>query len=255
MANIPPGRVDYDVTGGVATITFGHPDHNAMPLDQLHKLAANITQAGVESAVKVVVVRSEGDRTFCAGAHFGQLATLQTIAEATSFFRGFADLILAVRTCEVPVVMRVQGRAVGGGVGLAAAADYCMATRWGTIKLSELSIGIGPYVIEPAITRKMGTAAFGQLALNPTEWQEASWAGARGLYQEVFDTVDLMDDYLNRYIAGLCQHDRLALANLKALLWENTGHWPELMYDRASRSAELLLMPHTQAVLQRYRQT
>ena len=248
---IKEGTVETTISHAIAKITFAHPQHNSMPSTQLVKLTASILEQGSNPDVKIILLQSAGDRTFCAGANFDQLLSIQDFEEGTDFFMGFARLILAIRDCGKLVIGRVQGKAVGGGVGLLAATDYCMATRWAAVRLSELSIGIGPYVIEPAIRRKAGIAAVSQLALNPQEWQTAEWAQSQGLFQEIFENSEQMDDYMNRYLASMTSYSGDALRNMKEMLWEGTEDWQDKLEDRAQRSASLLLNPLTQSLLRK----
>jgi len=247
---IKEGTVTTTIADAIAKITFAHPQHNSMPSIQLQNLTAAILEQGGNPDVKIILLQSGGDRTFCAGANFDQLLSIRDFEEGTEFFMGFARLLLSIRNCGKLVIGRVQGKAVGGGVGVLAATDYCMATRWASVRLSELSIGIGPYVIEPAIRRKAGISTVSQLALNPREWQTAQWARGQGLFQEVFETTELMDDYLDRYLASMTSYSGDALNNMKQMLWEGTEDWQDKLEDRAQRSASLLLNPMTQSLLE-----
>lgn len=251
--SINQSTVDIEVKDQVSWITFGHPQQNSMSSHQLEKLASVILDEGKNQLSKVIVLKSGGDRTFCAGANFDELASITTVAQGRDFFLGFAHLILAMRNCGKLVIGRVQGKAVGGGVGLLAATDYCMATKWASIRLSELSLGIGPFVIEPAISRKAGRGAFIQLALNPSEWQPATWAKDKGLFQECFDHSDQLDSYLIRYLDKMTSYSVLALSEMKNLIWEGTEDWSGLLQKRAEKSAVLLLHETTQSMLKRYR--
>lgn len=233
----------------VSWITFSHPQHNSMPASQLSKLSTSLLEEGADTQTKVIVLQSAGDRTFCAGANFEELLSINTVEEGVDFFQGFARVILAIKNCGKIVVGRVQGKAVGGGVGLLASTDYCLATDEAAIRLSELSIGIGPYVIEPAITRKIGKAAFSQLALNPSEWQTARWAADRNLYQSLFPTSGQMDDYLLQYLEKMGSYSHGALSQMKSLLWEGVDHWEALLLKRAENSARLLLTDDTQRLI------
>ncbi len=242
------------VESGVCTITFGHPSHNSLTSDMLSDLSDQLHRAGASEQVKVIVLQSQGDRTFSAGANLAQLAAVKDIREGHSFFLGFANVINAIRTCGKIVIGRVHGKAVGGGVGIIAACDLSMTTKWGLVRLSELSIGIAPLVIEPAITRKMGKAAFARMSLSPAEWHTAQWAFEQGLYQERFEKVEQMDDYLDRQLTQLTSHSHLALSAIKSALWHDTDHWQAHLHERARQSAILALDPHTQALLTRYSQ-
>ena len=192
--------VTTSIHNRIATITFYHPAHNSMPGHLLAELANQINEAGESNDVHVILLQSGGNRTFCAGASFDELMTIKTSAEGKRFFLGFAHVINAIRKCPKIVVGRVQGKAIGGGVGIAAAVDYCIASQYGSIKLSELALGIGPFVVGPAIERKIGLSAFNNLAINATEWQTALWAKDKGLYNEVFDSIDQLYKYLDHFL-------------------------------------------------------
>ncbi|MCB0689165.1 MAG: enoyl-CoA hydratase/isomerase family protein [Saprospiraceae bacterium] len=249
--NITAGTLKIEVDQNVSTITFQHPSHNSMPLSQLHQLRDAILKEGSNRASKIIVLQSAGDRTFCAGANFQELASITTIEKATEFFMGFAQVILAIRDCQKLVVGRVQGKAVGGGVGLLAATDYCLATRRAEMRLSELSIGIGPYVIEPAITRKVGKAGFTSLALNPGSWKTSQWGVEHGLYQMCFDDIEAMDQFLTEYLQTMVTYSSEALTKMKALLWEGSENWSFLLEERANNSAQLLLTGHAQNLIRK----
>jgi methylglutaconyl-CoA hydratase len=243
------GYVKSEVIEQVSWITFGHPKHNSMPSPQLKRLTETIISEGRHNQSKIIVLQSAGERTFCAGANFDELVALDTEEEAIKFFMGFANLILAIRNSEKLVIGRVQGKAVGGGLGIIAATDFCIANKSASVRLSELSIGIGPYVIEPAIDRKIGKAFFSKLALNPREWQAAQWARETGLFQQVFDDTSQMDDYLKRYLQEMTTYSTYALVNMKRMLWEDTPLWPSLLPQRAEMSASLLMRDETQDLL------
>lgn len=235
------GSVTATLINGVAHIEFYHPAHNSMPGALLAKLAAAIDAAGADEEVKVVVLRSAGERTFCAGASFDELAAIHEFQGGKRFFMGFANVINAMRRCPKFIIGRIQGKAVGGGVGLAAATDYCIATHFGTIKLSELAVGIGPFVVGPAVARKVGQSAFMQLAINATEWQTAEWAQQKGLYTEVFPSIIQMDAYIDHLTQKLSASSPEAMRQLKSVFWEDAAHWDQLLEARAEMSGQLIL--------------
>ena len=232
-------------TSGICTIEFFHPAHNSLPGEILGKLAEAITVAGEDDSVVVVLLKSGGERTFCAGASFDELVSIDNPARGKAFFLGFANVINACRSCPKLIIGRVQGKAVGGGVGVAAAVDYCMATKFASVKLSELALGIGPFVVGPAVERKVGLAAFSHLTINATEWQTAAWAKEKGLFQEVFDTTEQLDAYLEKFALKLAGMNPEALARLKSIFWEGTRHWETLLEERAAMSGKLVLSDFT----------
>lgn len=226
---------------GVATISFFHPSHNALPSAVLSELAQTITEAGRKPEVALIVIKSEGNRTFCAGASFDEFLAVETAEQGFDFLSGFANVINACRTCPCIIIGRVQGKAVGGGVGLASAFDYCFATQYSSIKLSELAVGIGPFVIGPAVERKIGRVAFSQLTLQPKKFESAAWAMEKGLYQQVFSTAEEMDEAIESMVDELSTYNPEALAEFKKILWEGTDHWGELLAERARLSGRLAI--------------
>lgn len=248
------GTVNTHIASGVATIAFSHPAQNSLPGHQLARLAAAIEEAGKDPAVKVVVLQSGGDRTFCAGASFDELAAIEDFETGKRFFMGFANVINAMRKCPKIVIGRVQGKCVGGGVGLAAATDYCVATQYASIRLSEVAVGIGPFVVGPAVERKVGLSAMSQLAINPAEWQTAEWAKQKGLFTDVFDSIEQMDAYIAHFTAKLAGYNPEALAGLKRIFWEGYEHWDTLLEERAAASGRLVLSDFTKNAIAAFKQ-
>lgn len=243
------GSITLTVDKHIASITFTHPVHNSMPGYLLADLALHIKQAGESPDVHVIVLSSGGERTFCAGASFDELMTITNSEDGKKFFLGFVHVINAIRKCPKIVIGRVHGKAIGGGVGIAAAVDYCMATTYGSIKLSELALGIGPFVIGPAVERKIGLSAFSQLALNATEWQTAQWAKEKGLYQEVFQSTEQLDAYIDEFSQRLAASSSSALFALKQALWHDTQHWDQLLDERAAISGRLVITEAAQEAI------
>lgn len=240
---------------GVAHIEFFHPAHNSLPLSMLTEMAKEIRKAGQNQEVSFIILKSGGDRTFCAGASFDELAAIQNEEEGKTFFMGFAQVINAIRTCGKIVVGRIHGKAVGGGVGLIASCDYALASKFASVRLSELAIGIGPFVIGPAVERKVGLSAFSNLALNPAEWQTAAWAKEKGLYMECFDSTDQLDEYISHFSEKLKSYSPLALAEMKQVLWKDTGHWSELLDLRAELSGQLVLTKYARDAVKEFLST
>lgn len=238
---------------GIATITFFHPSQNSLPSRILSLLAETITHTTNNPLTKIIILQSGGERTFCAGASFDELASIQTPEEGTHFFSGFANVINACRKSPMLILGRVQGKAVGGGVGLAAATDYCFATQHASIRLSELLIGIGPFVVGPAIERKIGIAAFTQLTLNPSTFYSASWAKEKGLFAEVYDDIQALDEGIRNFAHQLIQYNPEALKTLKKVFWETTEHWDSLLKERAAMSGTLILSSHTQQAIANFK--
>lgn len=235
------GHVLSTYTNHITTITFYHPAQNSLPGYLLAELADKISVAGADPDTILIVLKSEGEKTFCAGASFTELASIEDFPTGKKFFMGFAGVINAIRKCPKIVIGRVHGKAVGGGVGLAAACDYCMASKYASVRLSELAVGIGPFVIGPAVERKVGLSAFSQMALNATEWQTADWAKQKGLFTESFESVQQLDAYIEHFTADLIKKSPEALMMLKKVFWEGTDHWDELLEKRAEMSGQLIL--------------
>ena len=240
------GHVEFTITDtGIATIEFGHPLSNSLPGKILRKLADTITQLGGNHDVKVILLKSSGDRAFCAGASFDELIFIKDLDEGRIFFSGFSSVINACRKCPKLIIGRVQGKAVGGGVGVASAVDYCFATENADVKLSELAVGIGPFVVGPAVERKIGISAMSMLAINATEWRSARWAKENGLYAEIFESAEEMDLRINELATTLANSNPEAMALLKKVFWEGTEHWDELLSERALLSGKLVLSDFT----------
>lgn len=243
------GRVGYAVQGGVATVTFGHPKSNSLPGTLLATLAGTIDHAGADAQARVIVLRSEGTGAFCAGASFDELRSLRESESGRRFFMGFASLILAMRRCPKLIVTRVQGKAVGGGVGVVAASDYAIAAETAAVKLSELAVGIGPFVVGPVIEKKIGMAAFTALAVDATGWRDATWAAAHGLFAEVHSTPEAVDAGVTRLAARLAGASPEAMAAMKRIFWAGTEHWDSLLPERAAISGSLILGDFAQQAL------
>ena len=233
----------------VATITFAHPKHNCFPQEQLRSLTAAIDTCAKDDTVHVILLQSDPSKVFCAGASFDELLAVKTPEQGKTFFMGFANLINAMRGCRKPIVGRIHGKAIGGGVGIVAACDYAIATQTAQVRLSELAIGIGPFVIAPAVERKIGTAALASLALQPKQWKAADWALQYGLFTEVFADFDAANNAAVTKATQLASFAPEAVAELKKTLWANTDHWAELLPKNAEISGRLLLLPQTQATL------
>ncbi len=235
------GQVTHEIQHGIATITFSHPASNSLPGALLTDLAKAINDIGIDSRVRVIVLRSAGDGTFCGGASFKELANITTEAEGKKFFGGFAGVINAMRKCHKLIIVCVQGKAVGGALGIIAASDYAIATEEASVKLSELSIGIGPFVIGPAVERKIGLSGFAQLAIDATGSRSAEWAKRHGLYSEVHKGYELMNDSANSLAEKLAHTSPEAMAQLKKVLWHGTENWDVLLSERAAISGSLIL--------------
>lgn len=247
------GHVNHTIEHGIATIEFFHPSSNALPAAILTDLAKTINDMGIDDRVKVIVLRSEGERAFCAGASFDELMAIDNEADGKKFFSGFAHVINAMRKCHKLIIGRVQGKAVGGGVGIIAATDYAIATEDSSVKLSELAVGIGPFVVGPAVERKIGVSGFSQLAIDASEWRSAEWAKRHGLYSEIHKTIFEVDDAVNSLADRLAHSSPEAMAQLKKVFWTGTDHWDTLLSDRAAISGRLVLSDFTRNAINKFK--
>ncbi len=249
----PEGYVSHEIEHGIATIEFFHPASNSLPSAILNDLAKTINDVGIDNRVKVIVLRSSGERAFCAGASFEELMAVSNAEQGTKFFSGFAHVINAMRKCHKLIIGRVQGKAVGGGVGLIAATDYAIATEDSSIKLSELAVGIGPFVVGPAVERKIGVSGFSQLAIDATEWRSAEWAKRHGLYSEIHKSISDVDDSVNSLADRLAHSSPDAMLQLKKVFWQGTDHWDSLLTDRAAISGRLVLSDFTRNAIHAFK--
>ena len=245
--------VKQTIKNNISFIEFYHPSHNSLPGDILQKLVNLIKNAGDNKDIKVIVLQSGGDRTFCAGASFKELVNISDEDSGKIFFSGFANLINAMRICPKLIIGRIQGKTVGGGVGIIAACDYSLATKYAEIKLSELNIGIGPFVIGPVIERKIGLSSFSKISLNPTRFFGASWAKDNGLYAEVFENISELDLAVQTFAEELCSFNQEAMNEIKKLFWRGTDHWDTLLEEQAIISGRLVLSSFTKEKLSKFK--
>jgi len=245
--------VKSELHKGIRAIEFFHPQSNSLPGKILHDLTIAIQHAELDPDTKVIVLRSAGEKTFCAGASFDELAAIKDYDQGLAFFSGFAKIINAIRTCPKFIIGRIQGKCVGGGVGIAAAVDYAIATEASDIKLSELAIGIGPFVVGPAVERKIGTAAFSTLAIDATMWRTADWAKRKGLFAEMHDSIENMDESLRRLAESLAHASPEAMSEMKKILWKGTEHWNKLLLERAAISGRLVVSEFTKKAIEKFK--
>jgi methylglutaconyl-CoA hydratase len=238
---------------GITTIEFFHPQSNSLPGKILEELAKEIHFAGTHDDTKVIIIKSAGDKTFCSGASFDELAAIKNEAEGLEFFSGFANVINAMRKSTKFIIGRIHGKCVGGGVGLAAAVDYAIATDKAEVKLSELAVGIGPFVVGPALERKIGTAAFSALSIDAASFRNAEWAKRKGLFAEVHETVENMDESIQRLSNTLAHSSPQAMAEMKKIFWQGTEHWDELLKERAAISGRLVLSEFTKRAIEKFK--
>lgn len=250
---VSDGYVKVETHKGVTTIEFFHPQSNSLPRKILDDMSQEIHSAAFDDGTKVIIIRSGGERAFCAGASFDELMAIKTARQGQEFFTGFANVINAMRKCPKLIIGRIQGNCVGGGVGLAASADYCIACENVEIKLSELAVGIGPFVVGPAIERKIGTSAFSQLAIDATMWRNSDWAKRKGLFAEVHPAIENMDESVDRLANALADSNPEAMAEMKKMLWKGTDHWDDLLKERAAISGRLVLSEFTKNAIVKFK--
>ncbi|MGV6829302.1 MAG: enoyl-CoA hydratase/isomerase family protein [Flavobacteriales bacterium] len=248
-----PAYVKQEIKNQIATIEFYHPAHNSLPGAILADLVKNINEAGANIDVKVIILKSGGNRTFCAGASFKELINIQDAETGKIFFSGFANVINALRKCPKFIIGRIQGKTVGGGVGIASATDYCMATKFASIKLSELNVGIGPFVVGPAVERKLGLSGMSQIAINANTFFSAEWAKQKGLFADVYETVEELDEVIQTFAENLCNYNPEAMKEMKKIFWQGTENWDQLLAERAEISGRLVLSEFTKETLKRFK--
>ncbi len=247
------GYVNHEIGHGIATIEFFHPSSNALPAAILTDLAKTINDIGIDNRVHVIVLRSAGEGAFCAGASFDELMAISNEAEGKRFFSGFAHVINAMRKCHKLIIGRVHGKAVGGGVGLVAATDYAIASDGASVKLSELAVGIGPFVVGPAVERKVGVSGLAQLSIDATGWRSAEWAKRHGLYSEIHSTIQELDDSVSSLAERLSHSSPEAMSQLKKVLWHGTENWDVLLSERAAISGHLVLSDFTKNAINKFK--
>jgi len=253
ITNRQNGSLYTKIQNKIATIEFGHPASNSLPSELLERLAKELIAVGNNKEVAVIILKSEGERAFCAGASFDELVAITNIEDGKHFFTGFAHVINAMRTCGKLIIGRVHGKTVGGGVGLIAACDYVLATESAAIKLSEFTIGVGPFVIEPAVMRKIGVGAIAELTLDATSWQNAYWAKEKGLYAKVLETVKELDEEVVILSEKIANYNPDALIEMKKCLWQGTENWDDLLVERAAVSGQLVLSDFTKKALSKFK--
>ena len=245
--------VKSHIEHGINTIEFFHPQSNSLPGKILEEIAREIHFAGTHDDTRVIILKSAGEKTFCSGASFDELAGIKNEKEGLQFFSGFANVINAMRKCPRFIIGRIQGRCVGGGVGLASAVDYAIATDKADIKLSELAVGIGPFVVGPAVERKIGTGAFSALAIDAASWRSTDWAKRKGLFAEVHESIENLDEAVYRLANTLAHSNPKAMAEMKKIFWRGTEHWDELLKERAAISGKLVLSEFTRNAIDKFK--
>lgn len=247
------GNLHTTIKNRIATVEFGHPASNSFPSELLNRLANEFDKLSIKNGVSVIILKSEGERAFCAGASFDELVAITNLKQGEIFFSGFANVINAMRRCSKLIIGRVQGKTVGGGVGLVAACDYVLATKMASVKLSEFTIGIGPFVIAPAVERKIGISGLAELTINATEWKTARWAKEKGLYACVLDNNLELDKEVEKLSKKIASYNPEALLEMKKTLWKGTKNWEKLLIERAKISGKLVLSEFTKNTLANFK--
>ena len=249
------GDVSHSIENHISTVEFYHPKGNSLPGKLLGKLAAAIEEAGASPDSHVILLRSSGEGAFCAGASFDELLSIQTLEEGKNFFMGFANVINEMRKSGKFILTRVHGRAVGGGVGLVAASDYAFAHVDASVKLSELAVGIGPFVVGPAVGRKMGVGSFTAMSIDARNWYSAGWAKSKALYARVYDNMEALDDAISSLAEDLAGSNPEAMRELRKLQWQGTGHWESTLEQRAELSGRLVLSDFTRNYIKEFKKS
>ncbi len=249
----PTGYVKTETHQGITTVEFFHPQSNSLPAFMLDELARVIRRLNDDVNTRVIILRAAGDRSFCAGASFDELVAIQTEEQGLKFFSGFAQVINAMRHCNKMIIGRIHGKCVGGGVGLAASVDYAIAVEGADVKLSELAVGIGPFVVGPAVERKIGVSAFSQLAIDATMWRNADWARRKGLYAELHNSTEEMDESISRLAHTLGHSSPEAMTAMKKIFWKGAEHWDHLLIERAAISGKLVLSEYTRHAIDKFK--
>lgn len=234
------GFVNQELKNNISEITFGHPKSNSLPGEILELLAQTILNEGAKQEVKAILLKSEGEKAFCAGASFDELLSIDELENSKKFFGGFAKVLNAMRSCGKLVIVRVQGKTTGGGVGIACAADYCFATKDSALALTELNLGIGPFVIGPYVERKMGKSAYAAMSID-ADFRSADWCEKHDVYHSVSENIEMMDEEINKFLQKLSTRSADALSLIKKVSWEGTEHFEQLMPERILMSASLIL--------------
>lgn len=253
ITEVSDGYVKTEKEHGITTIEFYHPQSNSLPGKLLEAIAQTIHSEGVNVGTKVIILRSGGEKIFCAGASLDELASITNAQDGTDFFSGYAKVINAMRKTPQFIIARIHGKCVGGGLGLAAAADYAIATEGADIKLSELSAGFGPFVIGPAVQRKIGLSSFSQLTIDANMWRSADWARRKGLYAELHPEPSGMEESIERLSFTLSHFNPDATKELKKVFWKGTEDWDDLLRERAAISGRLILSDHTKSFIQKFK--
>ncbi|MEQ3662917.1 MAG: enoyl-CoA hydratase/isomerase family protein [Flavobacterium sp.] len=247
------GIIKTSINNNIATVSFFHPASNSFPSILLDNLSQELNVLSTDNSINLIVLKSEGNGAFCAGASFDELLAVGNFEEGKLFFSGFANVINAMRNCSKIIIGRVHGKAVGGGVGIISACDYVFATNNASTKLSELAIGIGPFVIEPAVSRKIGKTSMSEMTLAATEWKNAEWGLNKGLFNQLFDSIEGLDTSLDTFASNLSSYNSEALNEMKKVMWEGTENWNTLLYERAEISGRLVLSEFTKQALKKFK--
>lgn len=234
------GFVNQELKNNISEITFGTAKSNSLPGEILEKLAQTILESGKDQNVKAILLKSEGEKAFCAGASFDELLEIEELEKSKIFFGGFAKVLNAMRSCGKLVIVRVQGKTTGGGVGIACAADYCFATKDAAMALTELNLGIGPFVIGPFVERKIGKSAYSAMSID-ADFRSADWCEKHDVYHSVSENIQMMDEEIDKFLEKLSTRSSDALALIKKVSWEGTEHFEQLMPERILMSASLIL--------------
>ncbi len=246
------GKVSVNIIQGIASISFTHPKSNSLSTALLKEITNILNKLAGDNNVHVIVLRSDGDKTFCAGASFDEMLEIKDLKTGKEFFMGFALLLNAMRKCHKIIIARIHGKAIGGGVGIAAAADYTLASSEASVKLGELALGVGPFVVGPAVERKIGKTNFITMSVD-AEWHDAFWAKQAGLFSKVFANNHDLDEAVSALAKKISSCSLQATSEMKKVFWEGTEDWDDLLDKRAEISSRLVLSEYTKNYIKAFK--
>jgi methylglutaconyl-CoA hydratase len=233
-------HLEVSAGDGVVTVTLDRPDvRNALSAGLITELTRCMREIAGREDVRAVILTGEGD-SFCAGADIGYMRQTASFSyeENLEDAGRLAALFESIAECPKPVVARIKGAAIGGGVGLVAAADVSVAEEGTIFAFSEVRLGISPATIAPFVLRKIGHSHARSLFLTGERFG-AERAREIGLVHEVAPEGEL-DEVVQKKIGQITSGGPESLASTKRLLGELADADPqEVTGITASRIAEL----------------
>ena len=237
--------LEIERDGGIATLWMNRPDvHNAFNAQLINDLTAACQQLDADESVRVVVLAGRG-KSFSAGADLnwmkaaGEASLEANVADA----RKLAGMLRVLSEMNTPTIARVQGAALGGGMGLASACDICVASEKAIFATSEVKFGIIPSAISPYVIRAIGERQSYRY-FQTAERISAARAGELGLAHEVV-APEALDDKVAEIVAALMQGGPKSQAAAKDLI-RAVAHKPvtdAVVEDTSQRIAQLRSTP------------